>query len=142
MSRLQSGVPHHFHRTPACARPEARVLPTSVFHGEDDAVVDVVNGHQILSKWAQTNDYAHDGSDNDDITDEPADVLRGQTLEGYDYARYVCEDPEGGVIMEKWIVEDLGHDWSGGDPEESYAGPEGPDASEEMLRFFYNHSKE
>jgi poly(3-hydroxybutyrate) depolymerase len=44
--------------------------------------------------------------------------------------------------MEKWIVEELGHDWSGGDPEGSYADPEGPDASEEMLRFFHNHSKE
>jgi poly(3-hydroxybutyrate) depolymerase len=124
------------------ARGEARILPTIVFHGEEDAVVDVVNAHQTLSQWAQTNDYAHDGSDNDSITDEPADAFREETSEGYDYVRHLYEHPEGGVIMEKWIVEELGHDWSGGDPEGSYADPEGPDASEEMLRFFHNHSKE
>ncbi len=124
------------------ARQETRILPTIVFHGEEDEVVDVVNGHQTLSQWAQTNDYAHDGSDNDSITDEPADVLRKQTPEGYDYVRYVYEGPVGAVIMEKWIVEELGHDWSGGDPDGSYADPEGPDASEEMLRFFHSHSKE
>ena len=123
------------------ARGEARILPTIVFQGEEDAVVDVVNAHQTLSQWAQTNDYAHDGSDNDSITDEPADAFREETPEGYDYVRHLYEHPEGGVIMEKWIVEELGHDWSGGDPEGSYADPEGPDASEEMLRFFHNHSK-
>ncbi|HZY65540.1 MAG TPA: PHB depolymerase family esterase [Rubrobacteraceae bacterium] len=123
------------------ARSEARVIPTIVFHGEDDSVVDVVNAHQTLSQWAQTNDYADDGSDNGSITDEPADVHREQAPEGYDYGRYVYEDPEGDVIMEKWIVEELGHDWSGGDTEGSYADPEGPDASKEMVRFFDQHPK-
>lgn len=123
------------------ARQEARVLPTIVFHGEEDRVVDVVNAHQTLSQWAQTNDYAHDGADSDSITDEPADVLREEPPEGYDYVRRAYESPEGDVIMEKWIVEELGHDWSGGDPDGSYADPEGPDASGELVRFFYEHLK-
>ncbi len=129
------------HQAFLSARPEARVLPTIVFHGEDDTVVDVVNAHQTLSQWAQTNDYAYDGSDNDSITDESADVIRGQVPEGYDYVIYVYENPEGEAIMEKWIVEELGHEWSGGDREESYTDPEGPDASEEMVRFFGEHPK-
>jgi poly(hydroxyalkanoate) depolymerase family esterase len=118
------------------AREEARVLPTIVFHGEEDEEVDVVNAHQTLSQWAQTNDYSHDGSDNDGITDEPADILRGQAPEGYHYVRYVYENPEGDAVMEKWIIEGLGHAWSGGDFEGSYTDPEGPDASEKMVRFF------
>jgi poly(hydroxyalkanoate) depolymerase family esterase len=118
------------------AREEARVLPTIVFHGEEDEEVDVVNAHQTLSQWAQTNDYSYDGSDNDSITDEPADTLREQPPEGYNYGRYVYENPEGDVIMEKWIIDGLGHAWSGGDPKGSYTDPEGPDASEEIIRFF------
>jgi poly(hydroxyalkanoate) depolymerase family esterase len=118
------------------AREEAKVLPTIVFHGEQDEEVDVVNAHQTLSQWAQTNDYSDDGSDNDSITDEPADTLREQTPEGYDYVRYVYENPAEDVIMEKWVVEGLGHAWSGGDAEGSYTDPEGPEASEEIIRFF------
>jgi poly(hydroxyalkanoate) depolymerase family esterase len=118
------------------AREEARVLPTIVLHGEEDEEVDMVNAHQTLSQWAQTNDYSSDGSDNDGITDEPADAFRKRTPEGHDYVRYVYEDPKGDAIMEKWIIEGLGHAWSGGDPEGSYTDPEGPNASEEMIRFF------
>jgi poly(hydroxyalkanoate) depolymerase family esterase len=118
------------------AREHARVLPTIVFQGEEDEKVDVVNAHQTLSQWAQTNDYSYDGSNNDSITDEPADTFREQAPEGYNYVRYVYENPEGDVIMEKWIVDGLGHAWPGGDPKGSYTDPEGPDASEEIIRFF------
>jgi len=85
--------------------------------------------------------YAYDGSDNDDITDEPSDVLREQAPEGYHYVRHVYENPEGNVIMEKWIIEELGHAWSGGDAEGSYADPKGPDASEQVVHFFGQHRK-
>lgn len=122
------------------ARPaEARVLPAIVFHGEEDRVVDVANAHQVISQWAQTNDYAEDGTDDDGVTAEPDEVLPGRVPEGYEYVRYVYERPGDGVIMEKWIVEDLGHAWSGGGTEGSFTDPEGPFASEEMVRFFLQH---
>ena len=122
------------------ARPaEPRVLPAIVFHGEEDRTVDVANAHQALSQWAQTNDYADDGTDDDGFVDEPDDVVPGRAPEGYDYVRYVYEGPRGEAIMEKWIVEDLGHAWSGGDAEGSFTDPDGPDASEEMIRFFRQH---
>ena len=114
-------------------------IPAIVFHGEDDLVVDVVNAHQVLSQWAQTNDYADDGADNNSVSDEPADVLPGQKPRGYDYVRYVYGDSGSGELMEKWIVEDLDHAWSGGETEGSFTDPQGPNASEEMIRFFRQH---
>ena len=121
------------------AGPEARVVPAIVFHGEEDRVVDVSNAHQSLSQWAQTNDYADDGTDDDSITDEPEDVLPGRASRGYGYVRYVYEGSGGDEVMEKWIVEDLGHAWSGGDAEGSFTDSGGPNASEEMVRFFRQH---
>ena len=124
------------------ARPaEPRIVPAIVFHGEEDRVVDVVNGHQALSQWAQTADYADDATDDDGVTDEPRDVLPGRAQGGYDYVRYIYEDPRGEAVMEKWIIEGLGHAWSGGDDEGSFTDSGGPDASGEMVRFFREHPR-
>ena len=114
----------------------ARVVPTIVFHGRLDATVAVVNGHQVLSQWAQTNDLADDGRDNASVTDQPSASLSGQVPGGYAYTRSLYNDAKRAVLMEKWIVETMTHKWSGGSPAGSYTDPKGPDASEEMWRFF------
>lgn len=119
----------------------ARVLPTIVFHGDLDTTVNVANGNQALSQWAQTNDYADDGADDDSITDGPADVAQGQETGGYAYTTSVYSDQKGEPLMERWIVHGMRHAWSGGSAEGSYTDPKGPDASEEMIRFFELHPK-
>lgn len=43
---------------------------------------------------------------------------------------------DGALLRERWEIDGLGHAWSGGDAAGSYAVPSGPDASDEMLRFF------
>jgi poly(hydroxyalkanoate) depolymerase family esterase len=119
----------------------ARVVPTIVFHGANDLTVQVVNGHQVLSQWAQANDYADDGLDNATTTDQPAQVTTGQVPDGYSYTRSVYTNIKGVALMEKWIVDTMTHRWSGGSPNGSYTDPKGPSATGEMVRFFGEHPK-
>jgi poly(hydroxyalkanoate) depolymerase family esterase len=117
----------------------ARVLPTILFHGDADLVVNVVNAHQTIAQWAQTSDYADDGLDNDSVSDLTASITQGKVEGGYEYDKYVYQNSKGKSIMEKWIVKTMGHKWSGGSTSGSHTDPKGPDASEEMIRFFFEH---
>jgi poly(hydroxyalkanoate) depolymerase family esterase len=99
-------------------------LPMIVFHGAADAVVNVENGRRLASQWA--------------VAGGAKDFLRS-------------EDPVGGLTvvkdrwgpaMELWIVQGLGHAWSGGSAEGTYTDARGPDASREMLRFFLSHPRD
>ena len=119
-----------------------RVVPVIVFHGTSDYTVYPVNGHQVISQWAQTNDRASDGSDNNNIDDTADQTVNGQVPNGRSYTQYVYKDSStGAVVMEKYMVNGMGHAWSGGNSAGSYTDPQGPKASQIMWQFFQNHPK-
>ena len=118
---------------------QARVVPVMVFHGSADYTVVTTNGHLVLSQWAQTNDRASDGSDNNNIDDTPEATIPGSVPSGRSYTRYVYEDENDQTVMEKYIVDGMGHAWSGGSTAGSYTDPNGPNASQIMVDFFMAH---
>jgi poly(hydroxyalkanoate) depolymerase family esterase len=100
-----------------------RVIPTIVFHGDKDATVNVVNAGQVI---AQSKGYAK-LSEN---------VSSGETG-GRQYTRTTLSRGSGPAVLEEWVLHGAGHAWSGGSGAGSYTDPTGPDASREMIRFFF-----
>jgi poly(hydroxyalkanoate) depolymerase family esterase len=105
-----------------------RAVPTIVFHGDRDMIVNPLNGDQVIAQSKVTADLR--------IT-----VTRGQAPGGMSYTRTVQADRNGRAILEHWVLHGAGHAWSGGSAAGSYTDPRGPDASREMVRFFLQRSR-
>ena len=99
-------------------------VPTIVFHGDRDTTVHPCNGDGVV---AQTMAGA---------AGSRAAVEHGQAPGGRGYSRELHTDASGHVLCERWTIQGAGHAWAGGSPAGSYTDPRGPDASQEMLRFF------
>lgn len=96
--------------------------PTIVFHGKRDTTVHPLNGERLLAAALQ-------GHDAKPHTEQGRAAGRG-------YTRTTHIAPDGRTVGELWLIDEGGHAWSGGNPRGSYADAQGPDAAEQMIRFF------
>ena len=104
-------------------------LPTIVFHGDRDHTVNARNGAAIVEQATAGR------------PDEPhlrASVHDGAAADGRTYRHTVYADAANRPIVEHWVLHGAGHAWSGGSPNGSFTDVGGPDASAEMIRFFYS----
>lgn len=106
------------------------MVRTIVFHGTADATVqhsnsDLIAQRALRANAAQSVEASHTGK-----------------TKGRSFVRKVSENTRGVPIVEQWSVEGQGHAWSGGNTSGSYADPTGPDASAEMVRFFFTPTKD
>ena len=113
-----------------------RRMPVIVFQGDADPYVNPLNADQVIAQWATINDYLDDRTGNDSVKSAPARTIEGTVPAGHNYRRYVYGDRTGRLLMEKWIVNGLGHAWSGSPAAVAFGDPKGPNASEEIWRFF------
>ncbi|WP_332607746.1 extracellular catalytic domain type 1 short-chain-length polyhydroxyalkanoate depolymerase [Achromobacter sp. ESBL13] len=101
-------------------------VPTIVFHGDRDATVHPSNGDAVVAASAGANAQVQ--------SQRVAGANRGR-----DSTKRVYRDASGKVVAEYWVVHGAGHAWAGGSPKGSYTDASGPDATQEMLRFFFEH---
>ena len=106
--------------------PGAQV-PTIVFHGDQDRTVHPRNGEQVI---AAALGAAAAGT---------ARVEQGVSRQGRRYTRSTHVGEGGRALAEHWLLHGAGHAWSGGRAAGSYTDVAGPDATGEMLRFFFEH---
>jgi poly(hydroxyalkanoate) depolymerase family esterase len=117
------GTPRLTPRKSHAKRANGRVR-TIVFHGTLDHKVHPSNAELILAE-------ARAG-----LSDSGREMRHDGSAGGRAYTRTVITDARGVPHVEYWVIEGLGHAWSGGSPEGSHTDQHGPDASREMLRFF------
>ncbi|SCY42286.1 extracellular catalytic domain type 1 short-chain-length polyhydroxyalkanoate depolymerase [Paracoccus tibetensis] len=108
---------------------------TIVFHGSADATVHPQNGERIAR-------HAIDNGPRESLQTKSSGSAGGRS-----YRRCVTHgegtgggDTGGAPSVEHWLIDGMGHAWSGGKPAGSYTDPKGPDASAEMVRFFFGEA--
>jgi poly(hydroxyalkanoate) depolymerase family esterase len=107
----------------ATQRPQSTV-PTIVFHGDQDTTVHPRNGEQVIAAVLGSGASG-------------PQVAQGMSAGGRRYTRSTRHADQGRALTEHWLVHGAGHAWSGGSAEGSYTDGSGPDATREMLRFFF-----
>lgn len=105
-----------------------RPTPTIIFHGSHDRVVHPRNGRLAAIRAREP------------YSGLQASEKTGQVPHGRAFVKSVHRIGRGRPLVEHWSVTAAGHAWSGGSPQGSFTDPKGPDASQEMVRFFLRHS--
>jgi poly(hydroxyalkanoate) depolymerase family esterase len=108
-------------------KPSAQLVPTIIFHGEKDMIVNHSNGEAVAAKAVGSASGLR------------REAEQGRTTGGRNYVRTFYADETGRTLCEYWRIRESGHAWSGGSPKASHTDPHGPDASREMVRFFFQH---
>ena len=131
MKSGHSGIPlpgqrHRDDAQSSSANHPPIAIPTIVFHGDADKTVHPRNGEKVIAAV-----LGHAASQ--------AQVEQGSAAHGRRYTRSTRHGEQGVVLSEHWLVHGAGHAWSGGLAAGSYTDIQGPDATGEMLRFFFSH---
>ena len=115
----------------------ATSVPAIVFHGDRDTTVHPRNGDQVIAQCAPSQGVR--GAAPDSGHAPGVSVTQGRIQNGHTYTHTTYHGASGQPVIEYWLVHGAGHAWSGGSSDGSYTDTKGPDASQEMLRFFFDH---
>ncbi len=113
-------------------------VPTIVFHGDKDPTVHPRNGEQVLAA-ALASHIHHTGSSTG--ATRAAKVEQGVSRHGRRFTRSTYCDDAGAPLAEHWVLHGAGHAWSGGMASGSHTDATGPDATREMVRFFFSQPR-
>jgi poly(hydroxyalkanoate) depolymerase family esterase len=111
-------------KQPRRAATLGKAVPVIVFHGDGDHVVHPDNGEAVLRQVVA----ARGG--------KPQERRERLAAGGRDVSKTTWVSGDGGKLAEHWVLHGAAHAWAGGNARGSHTDATGPNASEEMLRFF------
>lgn len=122
----------------ACAsmvKERPKKMPIIIFHGMKSPLMSPMHAFQVESEFKIFNDLLDNGiRDNSYFLDKNVEnVAEGDR---YGYNKYSVIDQDNDVLIERYMINDLGHGWSGGMPNMPYNDPKGPDATALIIKFF------
>ena len=109
--------------------------PTIVVQGGADSVVRPVNGDHVADQWLAMRAAAGGA---DPVGRSRSEI--GHTADGRCYQVLRWYTARGRKVLEYWLVDGLGHAWSGGLKDGSFSDPDGPRATTAMWAFFRLHA--
>jgi poly(hydroxyalkanoate) depolymerase family esterase len=110
-------------------------MPIIIFHGMNSPLMSPVHAFQVENEFKAFNDYLdNDRRDNSYLGGQ--EIVNIPETETYGYNLYKTSNHFNEVIIERYMVDKLGHDWSGGAANFKYNDPKGPDATGLMVKFF------
>lgn len=108
--------------------PDGAELPRLLaIHGTGDQVVSPKNTLRLAGAWLEVQERS---------SSDPDQTVPGRGGKApYRFRRRRWSAGEAPPV-EVWLIEDLGHAWSGGCSEGTWVDPTGPDATRAVLHFF------
>lgn len=110
-------------------------MPIIIFHGMNSPYMSPAHAFQIESEFKIFNDLL-DNNSRDNSYFQKKDVKFVSATSTYGYNKYSLITPENEVLIERYMINTLGHAWSGGAANLPYNDPKGPDATALIIDFF------
>lgn len=137
-------VPTYAQMAVSAMGTRAHVMPFFSIGGTEDPLGETAApggcSRLAFKQWMATNNILATGKpDGTAFTQDDAATQMGTVPNGYPWTRYIWRDQKRCQIGERWIVEGMGHFWSGGTSDPAWAAftdPKGPSATVASWRFF------
>lgn len=113
-------------------------MPIIIFHGMSSPLMSPAHAFQIESEFKIFNDYLDNNKrDTSYFLEKSVKFIPASKTYGYNVYTLINQQHE--VLIERYMINELSHGWSGGLATLPYNDPKGPDASELIINFFKKH---
>lgn len=110
-------------------------MPIIIFHGMNSPLMSPAHAYQVENEFKILNDLLDNGRrDTSYFLDKNVVFYPGKNTYGYN--KYTLINKQKNVLIERYMINDLAHSWSGGDPAYPYNDAKGPDATAFIIDFF------
>lgn len=110
-------------------------MPIIIFHGNNGPLMSPVHAFQIENQMKVYNDYLDNGKRDYSYFKEKSVTVTKDT-DKYGHTLFTVVNKFNQPFIERYMINHLGHAWSGGDAKYPYNDPKGPDATKLVIQFF------